>query len=214
LQVIVLPCLQHSKEQLRAMLASITVSARTQDVPRDTHDIVSKAVQALSLVSLEAEVAYKVRLCLLCTCISRCTVTRIYAANVKNTIQNQIDFFRMQGVYCLEEGDRNRHVHVQAAALLLLVSGDNLPKDLQAYLRIRCNFETGSPFRWAVKVVVHFAEPGLQPGLRKVTFEGLVGYCLQPKILLLFLGMFLSQPYIYSCSIHLLAHILFLLLVP
>jgi hypothetical protein len=87
----------------------------------------------------------------------------------------------MQGVYCLEEGDRNRHIHVQAAALLLLAPGDNLAKDLQAYLRLQCNFETGTQFRWAIKIVVHHAEASLQPGLRKVTFEGLVGYCLKQK---------------------------------
>jgi hypothetical protein len=42
------------------MLLSITVSARTQDVPRDTHDIVSKAIRELSCVCHESESAYKV----------------------------------------------------------------------------------------------------------------------------------------------------------
>ena len=73
------------------------------------------------------------------------------------------------------------HIHVQAAAILMLASYENAQRDVGALLRYLCGFRTGDTFKWAVKVELHPADVSAQKTLRKVTEEGLFGYCLKQR---------------------------------
>ena len=87
----------------------------------------------------------------------------------------------MQAVVALEEGDRNMHAHVQAAAAIILVPYDTANRDVAALLRLLCDFRTGSEHRWALKVVLHPEETAEQRALHKVTRRGLFSYCLKQR---------------------------------
>ena len=73
------------------------------------------------------------------------------------------------------------HVHIQAAATLMLAPHDSLEKNLAALLRVLCGFKAGSVHKWALKIQVHPFDTGEQRTLRKVNKAGLYGYCLKQR---------------------------------
>ena len=82
----------------------------------------------------------------------------------------------MQAIFAQEEGERKQHLHVQSAAVLLLANYGDLKRDIVALLRLLCGFRTGDVYKCVIGLELHHKDTEMQPGLRKITTEGLFGY--------------------------------------
>ena len=105
------PCtLQGSRTLLRAYLASVTIAARSQDIPADTLEIAAAAFLLIGGVSPAATAKYKV-----------CFFPLTFVIGDKVLLSHRT-LLCLQAVLAQEEGDRKMHVHLQAPSVISVPS--------------------------------------------------------------------------------------------